>query len=322
MVCWRAMARIRIVDSWLRSPASAPAYQHTVMVVAEAWAEQRVLMRAFASSPDQTRPTIVLHGAHLAIGPAGLDPHGPWGIHVEPPAEGRAQELLAQLELAARRLAGSKGNPPRLMDEASSFERKRTNHWAPGTPPDLAPPSGRSAAPPRYYEPDASWPPPRAHGPPPPAPPPYMDGPPPGQPSGPPPPAPPPAMHSGWTSPGHAGRSSAGSATAHGFASGEGAPMSGRGSTGPAPASGQPRLASLVGRTMPVGFQLTATERHVLDALGQTARLSASQIARIAGIGDGAAWMTSFMAKLSSFGLDLIAPGGHAGGEPTYTLRR
>jgi hypothetical protein len=321
MVCSGSMARIRIVDSWLRSPASAPAYQHTVMVVAEAWAEQRVLMRAFANSPDQTRPTIVLHGVHLAIGPAGLDPHGPWGIHVEPPADGRAQELLAQLELAARRLTGSKGNPPRLMDEASSFERKRTNHWAPGTPPDLAPPSGRNAAPPRYHEPGTSWPPPPyMNGPPPPAPPPpYMNGPPPPAPpppymNGPPPPAPP--------LPGHAGRSSVGSSTAHGFAGGEGAPMSERGSPESAPARAQPRLASLVGRTIPVGFQLTTAERDVLDALGQAARLSASQIARIAGTGDGAVWMTAFMAKLSSFGLDLIRPGGHAGGEPTYTLRR
>lgn len=144
------MARIRIVDAWLRCPTAHPTYQRAVMVVAEAWAEQRVLMHAYTSSPDQTRPTIALHGAELAIGPAGTDAHGPWGIHVEPPAEGRAQKLRDELELAARRLAGSKGNPPRLMDEESPFDRKRTNHWAPGTPPDL--PAG-SASP--YYEPSA-----------------------------------------------------------------------------------------------------------------------------------------------------------------------
>jgi len=114
------------------------------MVVADSWGEQRVLMRAYADSPDQTRPTIVLHGTELAIGPAGVDPHGEWGIHVEPPVDGRAQELRAQLELAARRLAGTKGHPPRLQDELSSFEKKRTNHWAPGTPPDL--PRSRSEA--------------------------------------------------------------------------------------------------------------------------------------------------------------------------------
>ena len=142
------MARIRIVDAWLRCPTAHPTHQRAVMVVAEAWAEQRVLMRAYADSSDQTRPTIALHGAELAIGPAGTDPHGPWGIHVEPPADGRAQKLRDELELAARRLSGSKGNPPRLMDEESPFDRKRTNHWAPGTPPDVP-----SDGPAPYYEP-------------------------------------------------------------------------------------------------------------------------------------------------------------------------
>ncbi len=143
------MARIRIVDAWLRCPTTHPTHQRAVMVVAESWAEQRVLMRAYANSPDQTRPTIPLHGLELAIGPAGTDPHGPWGIHVEPPADGRAQNLRDELEIAARRLTGSKGNPPRLMDEESSFDRKRTNHWAPGTPRD--PPEGAATG---YYEPN------------------------------------------------------------------------------------------------------------------------------------------------------------------------
>lgn len=149
-----AMARIRIVDAWLRCPTTPPTHQRAVMVVAESWAEQRVLMRAYANSPDQTRPTIPLHGLELAIGPAGTDPHGPWGIHVEPPADGRAQNLRDELEVAARRLAGSKGNPPRLMDEESSFDRKRTNHWSPGTPRDL--PEGAATG---YYEPNQA-----AHG--------------------------------------------------------------------------------------------------------------------------------------------------------------
>src|SRR5205807_106834 len=77
-----AMAQIRIVDDWLRSPASPPSHYRSVMVIAEKWAEQRVLMRAYAESRDQTRPTILLHGIELAIGPAGLDLNGPWGIHV------------------------------------------------------------------------------------------------------------------------------------------------------------------------------------------------------------------------------------------------
>lgn len=131
------MARIRIVDEWLRSPASPPTHYRSIMVVAERWAEQRVLMRAYAESPDQTRPTIVLHGEEVAIGPAGIDPNGEWGVHVQPPVDGRAQELKEQLELAARRMAGAKGNAPRLADEAPAFERKRTNNWAPGSPRDV-----------------------------------------------------------------------------------------------------------------------------------------------------------------------------------------
>jgi hypothetical protein len=144
------VARIRIVDEWLRSPVSGPSRHRAVMVVADSWSEQRVLMRAFAAAHDQTRPTIVLHGAELSIGPAGTDPHGSWGIHVEPPADGRAQELRAALELAARRLAGSKGNPPRLADEAPRFDEKPTGQWAPGTPPDV-PLGARTRL--GYYEP-------------------------------------------------------------------------------------------------------------------------------------------------------------------------
>src|SRR5688572_3681941 len=140
------VARIRIIDEWLRSPVSSPSRHRAVMVVAESWSEQRVLMRAFAACSDQTRPTIVLHGYELAIGPAGTDPHGEWGIHVEPPVDGRAQELRAELELAARRLSGSKGNPPRLVDEASRFDNKSTHLWAPGTPPDPGPGAVPAAA--------------------------------------------------------------------------------------------------------------------------------------------------------------------------------
>ena len=116
------------------------------MVVARSWAEQRVLMRAFSASDDQTRPTINLHGSELAIGPAGTDPHGEWGIHVEPPVDGRAQELREALQLAAKLLAGSKGNPPRLQDEVPEFEDRATNNWAPGVAPSI--PENNS-----YYEP-------------------------------------------------------------------------------------------------------------------------------------------------------------------------
>ena len=131
------MASIRIVDTWLRSPASSPSHYRSVMVIAEKWAEQRVLMRAYADSRDQTRPTIVLHGEELAIGPAGLDINGSWGIHVAPTVDdsaSRAQEIKAQLESAARRLAGSKGNPPRLTDEEPTFDLEPTANWGPGAP--------------------------------------------------------------------------------------------------------------------------------------------------------------------------------------------
>ncbi len=146
------MPRIRIVDEWIRCPASPPTRYRSVMVVAEQWAEQRVLMRAYAESGDQTRPTIVLHGVELAIGPAGIDANGPWGIHVHPPVDGRAQEIAEQLSIAARRMAGSKGNPPRLADEVSAFERKRTDNWSPGAPRAVPPAAGESAAR-SYHEP-------------------------------------------------------------------------------------------------------------------------------------------------------------------------
>jgi hypothetical protein len=400
-----AMARIRIVDSWLRSPISAEVRRRAILVVAETWAEQRVLMRAYAESEDQTRPTIVLHGTQLAIGPASLDPHGSWGIHVNPPDDGRAQALREQLELAARRLYGSKGNPPRLEDEAPAFERKRTNNWAPGTPRDL--PGGGQQ---HYYEPTAS-PPfaasviPRAPasasdartvalqvggaqpvqtdpnaiagayaqaqvytqgGPPPPAPSPghasagsYPNaGPPPAQPPytsaaapapaamapGPPPPAPDPsprrrnpppttppgafaasasssAHAQGWTSPvsPRPAPQVEGRRTILGFAGGVQAPA--RAAPRPVTESPSMRFASVVGRTMPVGFQLTDAERVVLDTLGDSERLTAPQIAEIAGVADGAAWMAQLMAKLTSFGLDIVAPGDEVDGAPSYLLR-
>ncbi len=161
------MARIRIVDEWLRSPVSAPARQRAILVVARSWAEQRVLMRAFASCSDQTRPTIILHGEELAIGPASTDPHGEWGIHVQPPVDGRAQQLREALQLAARLLAGSKGNPPRLEDEVPDVEDRSTNNWDPNASRNPEPDMGKrtvfghdgteSAAPappaPEYYEP-------------------------------------------------------------------------------------------------------------------------------------------------------------------------
>jgi len=315
------MARIRIVDDWLRCPNSPPSHYRAVMVVAERWAEQKVLMRAYAESPDQTRPTIVLHGELLAIGPAGTDPNGPWGIHVQPPADGHAQALASQLELAARRLAGARGNAPRLADEVPPFETKRTNNWAPGTPRDVP---GQPAG--SYYEP--------AHAS---AQPPVPSAAPVGRAAS---PAPNPPRR-GWTSPvtavapvidvatGHAAAADGAARseppvtparTALGYASGSGA-QSALIRLGLRP-SVSARLARLVDLTVPADFEISKTERDVLNALGESAQLSAGDVARISGAPDPMAWMQQLMDRLGRYGLDIVAPGPGAAGEPTYVMRR
>jgi hypothetical protein len=315
------VARIRIIDEWLRSPVSSPSRHRAVMVVAESWSEQRVLMRAFSSCSDQTRPTIVLHGQELAIGPAGTDPHGEWGIHVEPPVDGRAQELRSQLELAARRLSGSKGNPPRLVDETSRFDNKATHLWLPGSPTSGVTVHGFGS----YYEPAVVAPP--------------SDSP--VIPSA----APRPAVATATRfaplapvsdrptlthvtpmpqpAPRRTGAKTdqhwvVGSRTQPGFvpASQATATMT---VTSPAPT---PTIAALVGKTMPLGLQLSDSEREVLNALGRAASLSAREIAAIAKTGDAVAWMEAFMRKLAGTGLDIVTPGDDADGEPTWVLRR
>lgn len=322
------MALIRIVDHWRRSPVSAPAQQRAILVVAETWSEQRVLMRAFASSVDQTQPTISLYGATLTISPAGLDPHGPWGIHVNPPGDGRAQELLGELELAARRLAGSKGNPPRLADEASSFERKPTNQWAPlKSPADHA----RTGV---YQRSEAAANLPVAQ---------------PGTPYIVPTPHQPAQKRSGRSHamrvtpvPGsirteaaarsrrqtrttHGGvtgvklaQANPGSSTAFGY-SHPGAPVSASAIPAKAPVRS---LASAVGHTMPLGFHLSAKEREVLNTLGRRSVLTASEVAEITGETTGMGFMERLMNKLEQHHLELVAPGQPQGGEPTYVLRR
>jgi hypothetical protein len=318
------VARIRIIDEWLRSPVAPPSRYRVVMVVAESWSEQRVLMRAFAASADQTRPTIVLHGVELAIGPAGLDAHGVWGIHVEPPVDGRAQDLRNELELAARRLAGSKGNPPRLADEMSRFENKATHLWAPGTPADVpsaAAQTNRFGQ--SYYEPAEMVARSRRPS--------LVEG------NRPPSLAPPdrpsvtpsarrtasttvPGIFSGGTTMTTVtSSSSVGSRTRPGFLP---APPPPRTGTQPAARAPHMTFVSLVGRTMPLGLQLTQSERDVLEALGRAPTLTADDIARIVGDSDPVPWMERFLVKLTELGLDLVAPGTARTGEPTYTLRR
>src|SRR5690606_29922064 len=263
---------------------------------ADTWAEQRVLMRAFATCRDQTRPTVELHGAELPIGPAGDDPHGAWGIHVEPPVDGRAQALRDAFELAARRLAGSRGNPPRLADEAAGFETRPTGTWAPGVSPKIA--SGLDPER-RPYEPAEVAPPAGT-----------------GATAASRPPAPADPATGGRAG----GEAFDGRRTAQGYAPGP------AGTAPPSieagPAATESSFAHLVGRTMPLGVSLEPGERAVLDALGRGHHLHAGEIAALTGVADGAAWMDAFASKLASHGLDLVGAGTACAERPTCALRR
>lgn len=316
------MAQIRFVDVWVRAPGAPPSHWRSVMVISEKWAEQRVLMRAFAESRDQTRPTIMLHGVDLAIGPAGIDANGPWGIHVGEQVDGRAQQIKLQLEEAARRLAGSKGNPPRLLDEESTFDREPTAHWAPGAPRvlprrhepahpsiDYVAQAGAARipqAPQATYVPQVQV---AAHHVPAPAP-----SAPPSNPELRTTPLPrprkggtrPPAMASGLAR------------TALGYQSGSGA-QSAIVRLGLAPHVSA-RLGRLVDRVVPADFQIDAGERRVLNALGERP-LSARTIGQMLDLSDAVAFMEELTRKLESYGLDLVEPSEPQGGEPTYRLR-
>jgi len=324
------------------------------MVVARSWAEQRVLMRAFSSSDDQTRPTIVLHGCELAIGPAGTDPHGEWGIHVEPPVDGRAQELREALQLAAKLLAGSKGNPPRLQDEVPEYEDRATNNWAPGnavvdpknksyyepaigaaTSSSREIPSSASAraklsktnfrkTPPfwggMYENPELA----------------QSDG------SG--------SLRAARVSTAPAA-SGGGSATGlrkrknrqtfrySGVVTAQSLKASAPAALGPTPAPASPKpnktvfgyssaknqsvsYAVAAGKTMPLGFTLEDAERRVLNALGERGAMGAGEIGTLLGVPEPMAWMAKFMDKLAEIGLDLVTPGDDRDGEPTYVLTR
>jgi hypothetical protein len=316
------MATIRIVDDWLRSPASAPSHYRSVMVIAEKWAEQRVLMRAYAESRDQTRPTIMLHGIELAIGPAGLDINGSWGVHVGDPENGRAQHIKEHLEAAARRLAGSKGNPPRLMDEEPTFDREPTANWGPGAP-RILPKRGEPhvAAPPQvdYVAPaGAAWVPQAQaatyvaqaqavhHVP---------------QPAGAAAPSNPEQRTAPLPRPRRATRQPQPnqSRTALGYTSGSGA-QSAVVRLGLA-AHVSARLGRLVDRVVPQDFHIDARERRVLNALGD-GELTARAIGLMIDVTDAVAFMEELTRKLESYNLDLIEPGEPMGGEPTYRLRR
>lgn len=311
------MAAIRIVDDWLRSPTAPPSHYRSVMVIAEKWAEQRVLMRAFAESRDQTRPTIWLHGAELAIGPAGLDVNGPWGIHVGQTTEGAAQVVKHGLEEAARRLAGSKGNPPRLLDESATFDREPTGNWAPGAP-RLVPQRVDHRAPVVDYVAPAAA-------------------------------ARVPQVQSASYVPQQQVAQSAGVAapanpelrltpvprtrgsrtrppplsvrTALGYTSGAGA-QSAIVRLGLAPHISA-KLGRLIDRVVPADFTIDASQRRALETLGEHEHVTARAIGQLVHASDAVAFMEDLVKKLEAYGLgDLIEPADPVGGEPTYRLRR
>ena len=340
------MAKIRFVDDWLRSPHAAPSRFRVAMVVAEKWAEQRVLMRAYSSGRDQTQPTIVLHGHELAIGPASLDPNGPWGIHVAPMVDGRAQELQSMLEAAAKRLAGSKGNPPRLADEEGTFDREPTGSWEMGAP-RMVPEAGRS----REMEPSqVARIAPSAktfHA----NPPHHAAVAPMVAPSA----MPISAVRSGPSAGNSASSSVSMSAasnsaqhgagvratpmprrrpantetpsngrTALGFQSGAGA-QSALVRLGLSPAVSS-RLARLAHSVVPTDFQITTFERMVLNMLGDAALyanadVQAREIGTLIAVEDPVAWMEDLIYKLEQFGVPLIEPGNPLGAEPSYRIR-
>jgi hypothetical protein len=72
---------------------------------------------------------------------------------------------------------------------------------------------------------------------------------------------------------------------------------------------------------VPPDFQITSDEREVLNLLAERDRLTARAVRELVGVVDAVAWMEALMAKLESYGLDLVAPGEAHGSEPTYQLR-
>lgn len=314
------MAQIRIVDTWMRSPASPPTQYRSVMVCSEKWAEQRVLMRAYAESRDQTRPTIMLHGTELAIGPAGTDVNGPWGIHVGEIADARTQEIKAHFEHAAKRLAGSKGNPPLLADEENTFDREPTANWGPGAPRilpartdvklpqvDFMSPAEAARVPQIHQHVTFANPQAVQHRPPPAA--------------GSAAPSNPelrktplPRRSNGKTRPPPNAR------TALGYTSMSGAQSAVvRLGLNPTVSS---RLGRLVDRIVPPEFHVDHAERRVLNALGEAGSLTARAIGHMLDLVDAVTYMEELTRKLEMYGLDLVEPGDPVGTEPTYRLRR
>jgi hypothetical protein len=308
------MAQIRIVDDWLRSPAAAPSHYRSVMVIAEKWAEQRVLMRAYAESRDQLRPTIVLHGVELAIGPAGIDTNGPWGIHIGDQDDAQSHGVKSALEESARRLAGSKGNPPRLVDEAATFDREPTGNWGPGAPRIVPQRTGDTRPAISIVAPAAAARIPRhaaaftpqtqtaVHSPVMPSNPEHRL-------------APLPRTRGSQTRP-----PPLSVRTALGYASGSGA-QSAIIALGLSPQVSA-RLGRYVDRVVPTHFAIDASQRRAIDVIGLHETVTAHTLGQLLGVVDPVAFMEDLVHKLEAFGLgDLFEPARPMGGEPAYRLR-
>ena len=72
---------------------------------------------------------------------------------------------------------------------------------------------------------------------------------------------------------------------------------------------------------VPQDFQIEASERKVLNALGDH-ELTAKAIGQMIDVADAMTFMEDLTRKLESFGIELVEPGTPRGGEPTYRLRR
>jgi hypothetical protein len=236
------------------------------------------------------------------------------------------------LEDAARRLAGSKGNPPRLLDEEPTFDREPTGNWAPGSPRILPRDTHRGAFNPSQPRVDYVAPIQASRVPQ-------------GQvatfipqvsaaqqvpvsatlaPSAVAAPSNPelrltpvPRVRStGKTKPPPThGR------TALGYSSGSGA-QSAIVRLGLAPAISA-QLGRLVDRVVPADFQIDGRERRVLNALGEQPSMTARSIGQMVELADAVTFMEELLRKLEQFGIgDLIEPGEPVGGDPTYRMRR
>jgi hypothetical protein len=224
--------------------------------------------------------------------------------------------------MSAKRLAGSKGNPPRLADEESTFDREPTANWGPGAPRilpsrtdvqlpqvDFVTQAGAARVPGHQHV--TFVPPPAAQAYPAPAttsaapsnpelrktPLPRRGG-------------------SGKTRP-----PPLSARTALGYTSLSGA-QSAVVRLGLSPAVSS-RLGRLVDRVVPSEFHIDPHERRVLNALGEAPdSLTARAIGHMLDLADAVSFMEELTRKLESFGLDLVEPGEPVGTEPTYRLRR